>query len=382
MEKEEIKNNVENSRESESSSVSDKAREGLFAEAMKEMGMPDGKAKPTDDQQGSASESSSKKNQQAPATERESNPSAQNENTSRKAAEQYDPSTTKNVLDVAKANQVDHLKNPAMDKHISDAIKQVNPAEQLKNPAMDKNISDAIKQVNPAEQLKNPAMDKNISDAIKQVNPADQLKNPIDQLKNPVGDSIKPQINPDDLKNPIGDLNKPQINPDDLKNPIGDLNKPQINPDDLKNPIDKIKVDDLKGLDKNENIGEILKELSMRNHDYTKPFGKGADGDHILPTGDRMQRKNGQETLTTPNGDTVTVNSDGTFKTTGDVRKINENKDGTHTITYGDGSRVTIGKDGVQRVERGNDRVRFRQLELNTIKPSILKELNPALKAR
>ncbi len=335
MENEEIKGNKSAERDVDSRAASESARDGLFNEAMKELGMPDGKPKPTNDDQGSQSESGKNKtkDQQAPA------PNFPRDGASPNPNDQTDP-THKRQL------SVDDLKNNgASAKNLHDSI-QNSPEYQRDNG--DKFTKNQI----------DPSVLKDNGTKLDEM-----IKNPIDPsvLKDTgtkLDEIIKNPIDPSILKE-IGERN------------LGDDQK--IDPSDRKTPID---VNDLKGLDK-QNIGELLKELSMRNHEYMKPFGKGGDGDHILPTGDRIQRKDGQETLTTPNGDTVTVNPDGTFRTTGDVRKMTENKDGTHTITYGDGSKVTVGRNGIEKVERGNDRVKFHDLRTSLKADGLLKQINP-----
>ena len=156
----------------------------------------------------------------------------------------------------------------------------------------------------------------------------------------------------------------------------------QKNPDKLKVPEKSI-GDEIKKITEsvdNTSIKDSLRELMMDKHSYYKGIGKGGDGDHILPTGDRIERKDGRETLTTPDGSTLTVNPDGTFKTTGNVSKISENQNGSHTVTYGDGSTVTFGKNGVEKVERGNTRAEFKSLDgLIRNKPDWHKELKPVL---
>ncbi len=99
---------------------------------------------------------------------------------------------------------------------------------------------------------------------------------------------------------------------------------------------------------------------SPDEHWYLRGVGKGGEGDHELPTGDRLHRDSeGNETLTTPDGTKLTVNKDGTYKIDGPVSSVEEDKDGGRTVTFPDGSKVKFGPGGIQQVSRGKDMVKF-----------------------
>lgn len=99
---------------------------------------------------------------------------------------------------------------------------------------------------------------------------------------------------------------------------------------------------------------------SPDEHWYLRGVGKGGEGDHELPTGDRLQRDSeGNETLTTPDGTKLTVNKDGTYNIDGPVNSVEEDKDGNRTVTFADGSKVKFGPGGIQQVSRGKDMVKF-----------------------
>ena len=75
------------------------------------------------------------------------------------------------------------------------------------------------------------------------------------------------------------------------------------------------------------------------------------DGTHDFKTGDRLVVKDGKETLSTPNGDVVTVGKDGSVKIEGDVKEV-ENKNGQQVYTMADGATITIGKYGISEITR------------------------------
>lgn len=107
-----------------------------------------------------------------------------------------------------------------------------------------------------------------------------------------------------------------------------------------------------------------------------------------LSTGDIIKRDTTGETLTTPNGDTISVNRDGTHKIEGDVRSV-ETKDGVTTVKFGDGSRVSFDEQGILSTNRGNQGVAFGRRDPNAwpvLKPTHkvppLKDWLPNLKVR
>lgn len=93
---------------------------------------------------------------------------------------------------------------------------------------------------------------------------------------------------------------------------------------------------------------------------YLKGVGKGGEGSHDLPTGDRIERDHeGNETLTTPDGSRLEVNADGTYHLDGNVNSVEENPDGSRSVTFADGSKVRFGANGIQQVSRGEKMVKF-----------------------
>lgn len=107
-----------------------------------------------------------------------------------------------------------------------------------------------------------------------------------------------------------------------------------------------------------------------------------------LATGDIIKRDKAGETLTTPNGDTVSVNHDGTHKIEGDVRAV-ETKDGVTTVKFGDGSSVSFDDQGILSANRGNQGVAFGRRDPNAwpvLKPTHkvppLKDWLPNLKIK
>ncbi|MBX9571480.1 MAG: hypothetical protein K2X77_21490 [Candidatus Obscuribacterales bacterium] len=95
-------------------------------------------------------------------------------------------------------------------------------------------------------------------------------------------------------------------------------------------------------------------------HWYLRGVGAGGEGDHQLPTGDRLQRDSeGNETLTTPDGSKLTVNKDGTYKVEGEVASVEEGENGSRTVTFADGSKVKFGPGGIQQISRGKAMVKF-----------------------
>lgn len=118
------------------------------------------------------------------------------------------------------------------------------------------------------------------------------------------------------------------------------------NPDDLDHLLGPPKSDGPKSPDE---------------HWYLRGVGAGGEGDHQLPTGDRLQRDaEGNETLTTPDGGKLTVNKDGTYKLEGgNVSSVEEGENGSRTVTFADGSKVKFGPGGIQQISRGKDMVKF-----------------------
>ena len=120
------------------------------------------------------------------------------------------------------------------------------------------------------------------------------------------------------------------------------------------------------GLNEPDDISRLLEPpandgpKSDNEHWYLRGVGAGGEGDHDLPTGDRLERdKEGNETLTTPDGSTLKVNADGTYELNGNVDSVEEDKDGGRTVTFADGSKVKFGPGGIQQISRGKDLVKF-----------------------
>lgn len=93
------------------------------------------------------------------------------------------------------------------------------------------------------------------------------------------------------------------------------------------------------------------------------------EGSHDLSTGDRYVVKNGTETLVTPGGDIVRVNSDGTYKVEGDLKGVEKDKNGNQVLVFRDGAKVTVGSSGIVEVERGNHTVRMSRYSTGLILP-------------
>lgn len=162
-----------------------------------------------------------------------------------------------------------------------------------------------------------------------------------------------------------GGIPKGMLNNSELGKQIGKqdsgIKMPEPGAHDLKNPE--------AGLKQGDNIDSTLKDLggqktsdNPNETNYLKGAkGPGGEGEHKIPTGDKIKRdKDGKETLTTPNGDRLTVNPDGTYTTKGNVKSITSNREGNErTVTFADGSQVTFGRDGIRQVARKEKTVNF-----------------------
>lgn len=134
---------------------------------------------------------------------------------------------------------------------------------------------------------------------------------------------------------------------------------------------------------KERHQGEINKLEKLNPEDF-KRFFKEPEVIHSdqkgvmnLSTGDKFIRVPGTEVLVGPNGDTLVVNSDGSFDI-GASRGVNikhDTKSDTTTLTYPNGDTVKISKGRITDVERGfnsvhmNDRVEDLLEALRKVQP-------------
>lgn len=86
------------------------------------------------------------------------------------------------------------------------------------------------------------------------------------------------------------------------------------------------------------------------------------EGETKFPTGDRLEIKDGKQTLTAPDGTKIEVDRDGKVKIEGKVQSVEIADDGSRTITLNDGSKVKIAKHGISQIARGEHTVRIRPL--------------------
>ena len=158
----------------------------------------------------------------------------------------------------------------------------------------------------------------------------------------------KPNHNEQTDKSPHD--SKPNNNEQTDKKP-GDIkpneltDKPQVRTmegkDEAKDKLDK------NDIDKDGKLNEVEQSLAEELPEREE-----------LPTGDVIKRDDDGETLTTPNGDQISVNADGSHSIKGDVKSV-ETKDGVTTVTLGDGSEVSFDEEGILSVQRGNQGVAF-----------------------
>ena len=204
----------------------------------------------------------------------------------------------------------------------------------------------------------------------------DEIKNPVaeaadnlsTQVSNSFLDEIRNEPRPSsgsdtdksgsNSRGPFEDIRKPDLSGDNTgkgdskPRPDGDIIKQIPNGD--KGPIpngDKGQIPNgdrqtEKSGEKN-NLPEIFKHLLKK------------DGVTELKTGDYLVRKDGNETLFTPGGDSVTVNKDGSLEVKGDVKEVKTDKNGETTITFKDGSTVKADKEGIKSVSRNGQTESF-----------------------
>lgn len=116
------------------------------------------------------------------------------------------------------------------------------------------------------------------------------------------------------------------------------------------------------------------------NQKPNNPFGKGSegmlkdldselkfihkDGVEKLSTGDYVVKKGDTHGFISKDGDSITVNPDGTYKIDGDVSKSTTDRNGNTTVEFKDGAVVKFNDGGIQSVTRDGHTVKIKEVKL------------------
>lgn len=112
-----------------------------------------------------------------------------------------------------------------------------------------------------------------------------------------------------------------------------------------------------KFLNKADAISEAVKDGKLKSEEFgtlIKEILNPQEGVKKLSTGDFLVKEDDRQSLFTPNGDRITINSDGTNVIKGDVSKVSTDSKGKTTVEFGDGATVSFNKEGFLEVTRGD----------------------------